>query len=63
MSSSRLKTDMWMKSSYSGNQNECVEVALAQVIGIRDSKDPDGGHLGLPARAFAAFTDTVKTSK
>ena len=36
----------WRKSSYSGSGNNCVEVAQAGgTSAVRDSKDPDGGHL------------------
>ena len=31
----------WLKSSYSGNTGNCVEVAFAgRVVAVRDSKDP-----------------------
>lgn len=35
----------WVKSSYSVNDGNCVELAgLADGrVGVRDSKDPDGG--------------------
>ena len=37
----------WRKSSYSGNNGgDCVEVGTAQVVAVRDSKDP------VPARSF-----------
>ncbi|MEC3978546.1 DUF397 domain-containing protein [Amycolatopsis sp. H20-H5] len=45
----------WCKSSYSGTQVNCVEVAVAQVVRIRDTKDRTGGALALPANAWAAF--------
>ena len=36
----------WRKSSHSGSGNNCVEVAsMAAAVAVRDSKDPDGGHL------------------
>ncbi|MFV2172487.1 DUF397 domain-containing protein [Actinomadura sp. LOL_016] len=53
----------WRKSSYTGgaNDNQCVELGrLAQGIGLRDSKDPDAGHLRLTPAAFAALLDEVK---
>ncbi|WP_433150612.1 DUF397 domain-containing protein [Actinomadura nitritigenes] len=45
----------WRKSTYSGaNEGECVEVAdLNSHVGVRDSKDPDAGHLTLTRRGFA----------
>ncbi|MEU6753732.1 DUF397 domain-containing protein [Spirillospora sp. NPDC046719] len=37
----------WRKSSYSSSQGDnCVELAdLGGTIGVRDSKDPGGGHI------------------
>ncbi|MHC3469194.1 DUF397 domain-containing protein [Streptomyces sp. 7R007] len=31
----------WFKSSYSGDQGECLEIAVTTVIHIRDSKTPE----------------------
>lgn len=40
---------IWRKSSYSGGENECVEVARTDARGlIRDSKNPDGPRLAVP---------------
>ncbi|MFC5751457.1 DUF397 domain-containing protein [Actinomadura rugatobispora] len=52
----------WRKSSHSDQHGgECVEVAdLAPVIGVRDSKDPDGPRLAFDAAAWGAFTRRVK---
>jgi hypothetical protein len=35
----------WLKSSYSTNGGECVEVALDRLVLIRDTKDREGGIL------------------
>ncbi|MET9656701.1 DUF397 domain-containing protein [Streptomyces sp. NPDC006510] len=55
----------WFKSSYSNNGGNCIEVAadLAATRGtvpVRDSKNPSGPVLDLPAGAFAAFVAGVK---
>ncbi|MDH6138930.1 hypothetical protein P3T35_000919 [Kitasatospora sp. GP30] len=52
----------WRKSSYSGNGGTCVEVAdgFPGVMPVRDSKDPEGGALVVPADAWRAFVGAVK---
>jgi uncharacterized protein DUF397 len=51
----------WRKSSYSGaNGGDCVEVASADVIMVRDTKDRDGGTLGFTAKAWATFLGTLR---
>ncbi|MEV6619362.1 DUF397 domain-containing protein [Amycolatopsis sp. NPDC051106] len=44
----------WRKSSHSADA-DCVEVALAQVVRIRDTKDRPGGTLEIPTRSWEAF--------
>ena len=54
----------WRKSTYSGDaQGECVEVALVETVGVRDTKDRDGGQLAVPSRAWSAFTTAVTNRK
>ncbi|KAB2376946.1 DUF397 domain-containing protein [Actinomadura montaniterrae] len=45
----------WRKSTHSGaDEGNCVEVAdLNGRVGVRDSKDPDAGHLTLTRQDFA----------
>ncbi|MFI0405803.1 DUF397 domain-containing protein [Actinomadura sp. 3N508] len=53
----------WRKSSHSGStaQSDCVELAvLPGAVGIRDSKNPDGPKLALPASAVRAFLTRIK---
>ncbi|MFJ9374018.1 DUF397 domain-containing protein [Streptomyces sp. NPDC101455] len=46
----------WFKSSYSDPGQNCVEAAhLTPGIAIRDSKNPTGPALLLPATAWAPF--------
>jgi hypothetical protein len=58
---------MWRKSSYSGStsgQSDCVELAqLPGVVGLRDSKAPDAGHLSLPVESFADLIARVKRAE
>jgi hypothetical protein len=50
----------WRKSSFSADTVNCVEVAPGDLAaGLRDSKNPEGGHLALTPmgfRSFLAFT-------
>ena len=53
----------WRKSTHSSGVNDehCVELGqLSSGIGVRDSKNPDGGHLTLTT---AEFTDLIKQLK
>ncbi|MET9611806.1 DUF397 domain-containing protein [Kitasatospora indigofera] len=45
------------KSSYSGQDNNCVEVAVpgGPATYVRDSKDPEGPALVFPAESLQAF--------
>ncbi|MDX3387876.1 DUF397 domain-containing protein [Streptomyces niveiscabiei] len=46
----------WRKSSYSGTNSQCVEIAdLSTAIALRDSKAPEGPALLLTPTAFARF--------
>ncbi|MEV5824784.1 DUF397 domain-containing protein [Spirillospora sp. NPDC052242] len=53
----------WRKSSYSGvgDDKVCVELGrLPDGVGVRDSKDPDAGHLVLTVDGFAGLVDALK---
>jgi hypothetical protein len=51
----------WRKSSYSGdNGGECVEVATAQAVLVRDTSDRNGPMLTFTAAAWRAFTVTIR---
>ena len=50
----------WRKSSYSGGTNEgqeCVEVAFAQVVRVRDSKNTAGPELRFSVEAWQGFIE------
>ncbi len=51
----------WRKSSYSGNNGgNCVEVAAARKIAIRDSKDPHGPVLAFASKDWQRFAGRIK---
>jgi hypothetical protein len=47
----------WRKSSYSGaNGGQCVEVASAEGVAVRDTTDREGVTLEFSAEAWQQFT-------
>ncbi|KPI04185.1 protein of unknown function DUF397 [Actinobacteria bacterium OK074] len=53
----------WVASSYSGGNNNCVEVAhgaIPSALPVRDSKAPAGPAVVMGGAAWAAFVDGVK---
>lgn len=59
-----LASATWRKSKRSGEAGNCVEVALArEVVGVRDSKAPDGGRLVFAPDAWRAFVESIKQGK
>ncbi|GAB3214077.1 hypothetical protein GCM10027294_51350 [Marinactinospora endophytica] len=62
---SESHTMKFRKSSYSsGKGQNCVEVAdLPGAAAVRDSQNPDLGHLVFPATEMTAFLDAVKTGR
>ncbi|MFJ1752792.1 DUF397 domain-containing protein [Kitasatospora sp. NPDC088134] len=52
----------WVKSSYSDNGGDCVEVAptaSASHMPVRDSKDPQGPVLMFTRAEYATFVNAV----
>ncbi|WP_342751594.1 DUF397 domain-containing protein [Nocardia nova] len=52
-----LSDARWFKSSHSGGGNDCVEVAHlhGDLVGVRDSKNPDGATLIFTAVEWDSF--------
>ncbi len=53
----------WRKSTYSVESGNCVELASAGRVLIRDSQDRAGVTLSIPAQAWRAFTTQVWSSE
>ncbi|ASO18699.1 hypothetical protein FHR81_000962 [Actinoalloteichus hoggarensis] len=55
----------WRKAVASeGNGNNCVEVGSAPgLVGIRDTKDRDGGTLVMEPVVFAALVESIKRGR
>ncbi|WP_433494459.1 DUF397 domain-containing protein [Micromonospora sp. CA-248089] len=57
---------VWRTSSRSNDQGLCVEVATNVVaahgvVGVRDSKDPDGPALAVSPPGWAAFVTALRS--
>ena len=50
----------WVKSSYSGSQANCVEVAVRDRVLVRDTKDSGGPALRFTPAAWHRFADQMK---
>ncbi|WP_328780125.1 DUF397 domain-containing protein [Streptomyces canus] len=57
-----LSSARWRSSTYSGGNNECVEVVddLPRIIPVRDSKRPAGPVLVFRRHTWSAFLDQLR---
>lgn len=57
-----LSGAVWFKSTRSGPSKDCVEVAHLDggMVGVRDSKNPDGPVLVFTPSEWDVFTDGVR---
>jgi hypothetical protein len=50
----------WKKSTASGDNNACVEVAMTScTVGVRDTKSRADGHLEVPTPAWSALVNAL----
>ncbi len=65
MTSTDLPEVSWFKSSYSGSQGDCVEVAwlAGGRVGVRDSKNPAGPALVFDFNEWDAFNTALKAGR
>ncbi|APU15722.1 MULTISPECIES: DUF397 domain-containing protein [Actinoalloteichus] len=54
----------WHKASYSGKNGGCIEVGTAPgIVGIRDTKNRNGGTLIVDSATFSTFLTQVKADQ
>ena len=59
-----LSHALWRKSTYSGGNGSCVEIAnLDTAAAVRDSKDPNGPKLIFAADEWRSFADSIKAGR
>lgn len=59
-----MREHIWRKSSRSGSAINCVEVALtSNNVAVRDSKNPDDGHLTVTRDQWRSFLRTLNTGR
>ena len=61
VSADELPGAVWRKSSYSGAAGNCVELSwFEERAGVRNSRDPHGPVLVVPARMLRSFVTGAK---
>ncbi|MFD5085422.1 DUF397 domain-containing protein [Kitasatospora sp. NPDC058201] len=65
MSEINLARAAWVKSSYSQQGGNCVEVELGSsgIVPVRDSKDPSGPALVFPDEGWRSFVTALQAGE
>ncbi|MEV5830472.1 DUF397 domain-containing protein [Spirillospora sp. NPDC052242] len=64
INSGASSSPVWRKSSHSGGGNQCVEVTrIGDALAVRDSKNPEAGHLALHVGAYGALVRRIKNGE
>ncbi|MGB3438549.1 MAG: DUF397 domain-containing protein [Actinophytocola sp.] len=64
MTASDLIGARWRKSSRSGAGNDCVELVVARIgAAVRDSKNPQAGHVSFETPGWSAFMGVLKEGR
>ena len=60
-----LSRAQWRKSTFSGTDADCIEVAdgFPGIVPVRDSKDPYGPALFFSTSAWSEFVSRVKAGE
>ncbi|WP_431945881.1 DUF397 domain-containing protein [Micromonospora marina] len=59
-----VRDGVWRKSSRSGSEGNCVEVAgFTDAVGVRDTKDRQGPALSFNPAAWTRFVGAIRTSR
>ncbi|MGC4867113.1 DUF397 domain-containing protein [Micromonospora sp. DT53] len=59
-----VRDGVWRKSTRSGGEGDCVEVAgFAETVGVRDSKDPQGPTLTFTPSVWTAFIASTRAKQ
>jgi hypothetical protein len=54
----------WRKSSRSGAGNDCVELVVGRIgAAVRDSKNPEAGHVAFGSTGWDVFMGVVKEGR
>ena len=63
MSRNDIPSARWRKSSYSDGQANCVEVMVAGLVAVRDSRSPDEARLIFALDAWRRFTERLTVAQ